>query len=209
MGPLIVLFFWLVGAACVYMLFVLFLAFRRYPKAEQPRPRSKTIAALCLPLFCGPAAVLGLVGLGIFNESVRRVDMGFGDYWQVPVANNFYLCMFDLTDRAQLMKDECAGIAKVRGVTTISEAKGIIVGTIEKSSAFSLDTSTGSVAYAKEVSELLSQHPDLAPLQSVEAFYSKRRFGWPDLVGLLLVGLLVLGSIRLWKGVCLRDRQLQ
>ena len=160
--------------------------------------KSRALAASLLPFVWIVSGLLWFSAQGIFNEEVRGIDSGLGDVWQVPIRNNYYFCMIDVTDDGSLMKDGCTGVPLISGINKLSETGDLVVGAKTDSKAFSLNTQTGVIEDYRDTSELHSRFPSLPPLKSTLGFYSDRRGGWQDLVGLTFLGILLLSVTYFW-----------
>jgi hypothetical protein len=61
--------------------------------------RAITILAIVLSVY-GTVAFIGYI---YWCESVRHVDIGFGDTWAAHVENDYYFCMAESTDDGELI----------------------------------------------------------------------------------------------------------
>jgi len=154
---------------------------------RRARSPVRAVVAGLLPFVMLAYGVAWFAAYAIHAQAVRRVDVGIGDGWQVPLAHEYFFCMIDVPDAGYVMKDGCSGAAAVDGVSRISEAAGLVVGETGDAHAFVLDTRTGALRTYETPAAALKDVVQVPPLQSAYEFYSARRFGWPDLVALILL----------------------
>ena len=208
MGLLFVLIFWIIffGILGLPVVFISgFWSWRNSKRSGQPS-KSRTVAASLLPFVWILTGLVWFIIQGIFNEALRGVDSGLGDCWQVPVRNKYYFCMIDVTDEGYLMKDGCTGVAPVSGINKLFEIDNFVVGTKMDSKAFSLNTQSGAIEEYRDITELTSRFPSLPPLKSTLEFYSDRRGGWQDLVGLTFLGILLISVTYFWFRLFIRPQ---
>ncbi|GEJ47731.1 hypothetical protein CRS_43390 [Chryseobacterium sp. ON_d1] len=128
--------------------------------------------------------IVGIISLSIVSEN-KKVDMGIGDAWYVPLKNDYQLLFIDVPEQA--------GINKENGVTVISEVEKIeenatqIFGKTTGNRYFLLDTKTDDLKIFDTDKELSALHA-VKKLNLVETteFYSKRKNDimgyWPLLI---------------------------
>jgi hypothetical protein len=58
-------------------------------------------AAITPAMFIGMEAVLGLIG-SVYISETKGVDWGFGDYWQAPLTESYYLYAIDMPEKAAI-----------------------------------------------------------------------------------------------------------
>ncbi len=56
-------------------------------------------AAITPALFIGMELVLGLIG-SVYISETKGVDLGFGDYWEAPLTERYYLNAVDMPETA-------------------------------------------------------------------------------------------------------------
>jgi len=126
------------------------------------------------------------------------VDPGIGDSWQVPVGNDSFFCMIDTTDNSYLLKGGCTGVPPVFGITQLAALGDRIVGNSRSSGPFMFDTRSGKVQSPIDLDTALGQFSPRPTLQTPDEFYSKMRWGWPDLIALVLISIPALCILLLW-----------
>ncbi|MBO9694476.1 hypothetical protein [Chryseobacterium sp.] len=117
--------------------------------------------------------IVGIISLSIVSEN-KKVDIGVGDAWYVPLKNDYQLLFIDVPEQA--------GINKENGVTVISEVEKIeenatqIFGKTAGNRYFLLDTKTDDLKIFDTDKELSALHAG-KKLNLVETteFYSKRK----------------------------------
>ena len=62
-------------------------------------------AAVTPALFIAMEIVFGLIG-SIFISEKKGVDMGFGDYWEAPLTESYYLSAVDMPEMATIGRRE-------------------------------------------------------------------------------------------------------
>ena len=62
-------------------------------------------AALTPALFIGMEIVFGLIG-SIYISEKKGVDVGFGDYWEAPLTESYYLSAVDMPEMATIGRRE-------------------------------------------------------------------------------------------------------
>lgn len=58
-------------------------------------------ATITPALFIGLEVVLGLIG-SVYISEKKGVDMGFGDYWEAPLTDSYYLSAVDMPETATI-----------------------------------------------------------------------------------------------------------
>lgn len=147
-------------------------------------------------VYAAGAFVVYAVWCGVF----RGVDPGIGDWWGVPLANGYSLSFIDVPDRAYIApRGETDGQALVADITQIGVRGDLVFGALSREGGFVLDTRTGDlrrVAWTTLPALLAAMGVPETQLLGVREFYLERRWGWPDALALLILGVppLVLGA---------------
>jgi hypothetical protein len=158
----------------------------------------KAAAAAALPLVVLAYAGAAFVGYAIWCESIRGVDLGIGDSWRVPVANDYYFCMIDVPDKGYLLKGGCSGGPVVDGITELAAAGDLVAGNSESHGPFVLDTRTGALQRLSRVDDALARITPRPALLDAYAFYGSRRWGRADVFAALLIGIPALAAAFFW-----------
>lgn len=123
------------------------------------------------------------VGYALYCEMVRKVDPGIGDGWQVPVGNNYYLCMIDVPDNGYLMSYGCSGSPIIDGITEINVVGNLVVGRAKN--AFIFDSGSGKLTEMDATSKAFQAHE--AELLNVNDFYIRRRWNFLDIIAVFII----------------------
>ena len=135
-----------------------------------------------------------LIGYAFHCELVRKVDPGIGDGWQVPLGNDYYLCMIDTPEHGYLMRHECSGSPISDGISKINVFDHVVAGKAKID--FTLDLTDGHLAEFDAASEKFQIYEN--ELVSVNQFYIERRWSYIDVIALLIIGIPALFFIKWW-----------
>lgn len=145
------------------------------------------LAAMALP----PLAVIGLfagfVGYATWCETVREVDPGIGDTWQVPLGNGYHLCMIGTPERAFVTspKQQQFSIARIGFDDHVTYFETV------RNEFHLITKSTGSRTLFRDQSSLDERLHEIgaqpSSFQSAEIAYQKLRWGLLDLMAFLLI----------------------
>jgi hypothetical protein len=187
MGLGVVLLVWIVlcGLAAVPVAGVLAYWSRRNARQVPGSNLPRTVRAAVMPYLLLAFAVAWFAAYGVYCEAVRGVDVGIGDRARVPLSNGYVFCATDTG--TYIIKNGCGGAALVDGIRQVAMAGDLVVGSSRDASGFVLDTRTGGVTRLRDSAAALARVPAAAPLHSPEEFYFARRYGWPDVVAVLLL----------------------
>lgn len=131
--------------------------------------------------------ICGFIGMSIVADK-KKVDVGIGDAWYVPLKNEHQLLFIDIPEQASIAKEN--GELLVSEISEIEENGSQIFGKMFDGQYFSYDTKTSEVkefSSEKELSTSLGNKK----LQLTDAydFYSARKSkimsSWPIWIGIL------------------------
>ena len=74
-------------------------------KALKHRQLIVIAAAVTPALFIGMEIVFGLIG-SVYVSEKKGVDLGFGDYWEAPLTESYYLSAVDMPEAATISSRE-------------------------------------------------------------------------------------------------------
>ncbi len=201
MGPLFVLFIWLVTAGVVAVIggWALSRLVRILTRGVQPderRMRAIRIAEF-IPA-CGFAYLFLCLGLFSIWSTARGRDMGWGDSWDTPILGGYHLTMVDVTEQGSI---RLADRDVVSGVRRLEVRPPYIFGTASPQAVteepivspetlfFVLDTRTGTRADAASLDALQNaalKSGEPLRLESVEAVYGHYRYQRAELIVLVI-----------------------
>lgn len=172
-----------------------------YFMSKKERRRRKMILAFIAP-FVGfyTFYIVGIIGLSIISNN-KKVDIGIGDAWYVPLKNDYQLLFIDLPEQAGINKEN--GQTLVSEVAKIEEYGNCIFGKTFDSSYFLVDTKTDEVKIFDTDKELIALHKNnKLNLVDTTEFYSERKDNimgyWPLLVGFISL-VVSIGAVYIWK----------
>lgn len=144
--------------------------------------------------------IVGIIGLSVISEK-KKVDIGIGDAWYVPLKNNHELLFIDILEQAGINKNN--GQTQISMVAKIEEKGNQIFGKTFDNEYFLLDTKTDTIKKFTTEKELVRLHPDKKlKLMDVTEFYSERKdeiMGYcPMLIGLLSL-IISIGAVYILK----------
>lgn len=148
--------------------------------------------------------ICGLIGSGIVS-AIKNVDIGIGDAWYVPLADNCQLLFIDIPEQAYIEKN---GQTVISEVSQLQQAGNKIFGKESNNKYFFYNTSTNELKEFETENELIILNSNKKPnfINAIE-FYSEKR---NDVAGvaLIIAGIIALlisiTSIYLVKKIILR-----
>ncbi|HCN48361.1 MAG TPA: hypothetical protein DIT10_04585 [Chryseobacterium sp.] len=141
-----------------------------------------------------------IIGASMVTDK-KKVDIGIGDAWYVPLENNRQLLFIDLPEQAYIAKED--GQTFISEVSEIEENGSQIIGKTFENQYFSYDTKTDEVKKFSTEKELVTSIGNKT-LKLVNAydFYSDRKSKimglWPFWIGIVCL-MISLGAIYIWK----------
>lgn len=169
--------------------------------SEKDRRKRKILLACIAPfVVLYTFYIVGIIGLSIVSEN-KKVDIGIGDAWYIPLKNNYELLFIDIPEQAGINKEN--GRTLVSGVTKIEEYGNQIFGKTFDNKYFLVDTKTDEVKTFDAEKQLITFHADKkVNLVDATEFYSERKdeiMGyWPMLIGILSL-IISIGAVYIWK----------
>ncbi len=150
--------------------------------------KRKTILAFTAP-FVGfyTFYICWIIGSSVIAAN-KKVDIGIGDAWYVPLENNCQLLFIDIPEQASIGKEN--GPDFVSQVSKIEEDGGLILGKTFDNKYFSYDTGTDKVKeFGTEEELMISNRGKKLYLMDASDFYSDKKSeimgSWPVWIGLL------------------------
>lgn len=150
--------------------------------------RRKIILAFTAP-FVGfyTFYICWIIGSSVIAAN-KKVDIGIGDAWYVPLENSRQLLFIDIPEQASIGKEN--GPDFVSLVSKIEEDGSLILGKTFDNRYFSYDTRTDEVKEFSTEEELMdSNRGKKLYLMDVTDFYSDKKSeimgSWPVWIGLL------------------------
>ena len=191
MGIGCVLMLWGVLLSCLGAPFSIALGIWSWRSQRKSRPGSlaRPLAAAILPAVLLAYGAIAFISYAIWCGVARQVDPGLGDSWAVPIGNDYYFCMIDVTDHGYLMKGSCSGSPPVSDIVQLAAAGDRIIGQSNSSGAFVFDTSSDSLQTYDNLSSALQQMSPPPTLESPNTFYFRRRWSWLDLIAVIVIAL--------------------
>jgi hypothetical protein len=144
--------------------------------------------------------IVGIIGLSIVSGN-KKVDIGIGDAWYIPLKNNYEMLFIDIPEKADINNGN--GRMLVSGVTKIEEYGNQIFGKTFDDRYFLIDTKKDEVKTFDTEKQLVVLHSAMK-LNLVDAteFYSERKDDimgyWPFLIGVLSL-MVSIGAVYIWK----------
>lgn len=170
------------------LIFALIAGIVAYLVSNKNRRRRKIILAIAAP-FVGLYTfyICGIIGFSLVTDK-KKVDIGIGDAWYVPLRNNHQLLFIDIPEQASINGKN--GETQVSMVAEIEEDGNKILGKTFDNGYFLLDTATDEVKTFNTEKELIAVYSGRKPnLAEVTEFYSERKdriMGlWPFCIGFL------------------------
>ncbi len=108
----------------------------------------------------------------IFISSWKCVDIGVGDAWYVPIANDCQLLFIDLPEQSYI---DCEGQQLVYGVEELQQVGDHVYVKTYEGKLMSIDTKDAHVEEALSLEELKEKYNDDFKLVSSWTFYSDRK----------------------------------
>lgn len=167
--------------------------------------RRKIILALIAPFAAFYTFyIVGIIGLSLVSNN-KKVDVGIGDAWYVPLKNDYQLLFIDLPEQASINNGN--GLTLVSQVTKIEELDNQVFGKTFDNEYFFVDLKKDEVKTFHTEKELSALHVN-KKLNLVDAteFYSDRKDDimsyWPLLIGFLSI-IISAGVVYIWKLILL------
>jgi len=151
-----------------------------------------------LPFVLVPVGLVWFFAYAVYCGTMRDVDPGLGDSWQVPLRRGYYFCMTDTMDEGRLMKNECGGEPPVHGILELAQTGDSIVGWSWQKGAFTFDMTTGELKVLANKDAALTQFSSPLTFQTAQEFYRSRRYGWQDVAALIVLLGLLAATTRVW-----------
>lgn len=209
MGPLFVIFFWILLGGVLSILGGFFLAFlvrfllRGIPTGQGPA----IVIGAVLPAF-GFAYLFGSVLVFSLWSAARDRDWGWGDSWDTPLLGDYHLMMIDLTDQGTIYNKADPTVYRNGSVSGSPDQQDVVFGVTrmevrppyflgaasndqsfprkdDESRFFILDTRSGartdetSLASLQTAAQRLGSPLELEP---VETIYNRYRYRLVDLI---------------------------
>lgn len=169
--------------------------------SKKERRKKKVILAFIAP-FVGfyTFYIVGIIGLSIISNN-KKVDIGIGDAWYVPLKNDYQLLFIDLPEQASINKEN--GPTLVSAVAKMEEYGNYIFGKTFDNSYFLVDTRTDEVKTFHTENKLMGLHVGKKlNLVDTTEFYSERKNDimgyWPLLIGIMSL-IVSVGAVYIWK----------
>lgn len=167
---------------------------------KEKRKRKVTLAIIAPFVALYTFYIVGFIGLSVISEN-KKVDIGIGDAWYIPLINNHQLLFIDIPEQASINKSN--GETQISMVAEIEENGNQIFGKTFDNEYFLLDTKTDVLKKFTTEKELVVLHSDKKlKLADVTAFYSVRKNhimgNWPQLIGFLSL-IISIGAVYILK----------
>lgn len=192
---------------------------RRRKYRDLPPVPTKTITVLAIVLSVYGA--VAFIAYAVWCESVRHVDVGFGDSWAAPAGNDYSFCMVNSTDDGELVQGSCFDFdhrVVVSNVTDLAQEGEWVVGKHKAgafintdlvqegegvtgalmSGAFILDTGSNALRLYPDIETAVQDLTFSPSLHSANTYYFLKRWGLPDLIAAALFGIPALVFILIW-----------
>jgi hypothetical protein len=208
MGIFFVLIIWMILLGLLGVPFAGILAYWSWRNSRITGVPSRGRAAMAglLPFVLIPVGLIWFFAYAIYCGTVRNVDPGLGDSWQVPLRHGYYFCMTDNMNEGRLMKDKCNGSPPLHSIRELAQTGDSIVGWSQQKGAFTFDMSTGKLTMLDSREAALARLSPLPNFQTAHEFYRSRRYGWQDVAALIILLGLVVGIARVWFNRFIRER---
>lgn len=116
--------------------------------------------------------ICALIGSIIVSQN-KKVDIGIGDSWYVPLENGYQLLFIDLTEQAFIEKNSELIISEIE---QIEENKNWILGKTYSNGYFCYNTKTNELKNFNNENELTVYNSNIKPqLKNVYDFYLNKR----------------------------------
>jgi hypothetical protein len=148
----------------------------------------KSIGLAALPFLFLIYFVIAFVIYGFWCDFYRGVDPGLGDCWYVPLGAGYEISMIDVPDKAWIDKNDEPVLS---GIVEIQKIYPYIYGRRE-SRYFMLDMNKGNLIYHNNIDALnealrAKGIMQVKKLQSVHSFYISYRWGYRDLIAVVII----------------------
>ncbi|WP_126653463.1 hypothetical protein [Chryseobacterium aureum] len=169
--------------------------------SKKENRRRKILLALIAPFVAFYTFyIVGIIGLSIVSNN-KKVDIGIGDAWYIPLKNDHQLLFIDLPEQASINNGN--GLTLVSQVAEIEEFGSQVFGKTFDSEFFLVDLKTNDVKTFHTEKQLSALHVN-KKLNLVDAteFYSERKDDimgyWPLLIMFLSL-IISVGAVYIWK----------
>ncbi|WP_160139185.1 hypothetical protein [Chryseobacterium sp. c4a] len=148
--------------------------------------------------------ICGIIGMSIVSDN-KKVDIGMGDAWYVPLENGRHLSFIDIPEYASIVKED--GMVLVSEISKMEENGNLVLGKTFDNRYFSYNAKTDEVKDFGTEEELSASNGSkkLNLIDTIE-FYSERKdtiMGyWPLLIGFLSF-IISIGVVYIWKMILL------
>jgi hypothetical protein len=172
------------------------------------------VTAAALPFVSLAYAASVFVAYGVYCEVVRDVDLGFGDSARVPLGHGYRLVMIDTAEPFIVAPDNRQ---MHWGLKRVGATEDFIAGEDERG-FFVITSRQRAEQTLSSESDLKTALPsgigDRLQLLPPDDFYQQHRWGWPDIVAVLLIVVPPLAAfsllaLRFARSLSAADRPLQ
>jgi hypothetical protein len=163
----------LVGLLILSAVIGFFAAIITYFTTTPPKKKRKVFLAAFVPLQgLMTLYILALVGTVIVSE-IKKVDIGIGDCWYVPLNDSCRLLFIDSFEQAYI---ECNEESLMDGVASLQQQDERIFGITDEGKYFALNLKNKQIIeYASQTGLIDAQHVKSLDLVSAADFYDKRK----------------------------------
>jgi hypothetical protein len=201
MGLIFVLLFWamflcLLGIPAAIVLYNW--SSRNQKRLPNNYGKSRPLFAAFLPYVLIAFGGTVFIVYCLWCLSVRHIDPGIGDGWEIPIGNNFYFCMIDIPDNGYILQGGCTGSADVYDITDLAAVGDRIVGKSRSSGPFIFNIRSGALQKFENMDAALAQFGPRPTLKSANTFYRQLRWRPADLFTMLVTGILAIGIMLFW-----------
>jgi hypothetical protein len=165
---------------------------RNQKRSPHDRNKYRPIIAAILPYVLLAYGGVAFIAYGLWCESIRHVDAGIGDAASVPIGNAHFFCMIDIPDSGYILKGGCSGSPAISEIAELAVVGDRIVGKSKSSGSFIFNTRSEVLQKYDNLDLALTQFTPRPTLESVDSFYAHSRWGLPDVIALLIIGIPVI-----------------
>ena len=116
--------------------------------------------------------ILFFIGTVIISED-KKIDVGIGDHWYVPVNKTCSINMIDLMENAYL---DCDGLTIADDIIRFQEIRNKLIGEMGNGEFFSLDLNSNKIETYKTKEELIeSEGIEKLTLTDTEDYYHSKK----------------------------------
>lgn len=185
MGILFVVFIHLIILFILSTLIAIINAFIVYFISKKEKIKRKIFLALFSPFsILFSSYILALIGLSIVSE-IKKVDIGIGDSWYVPLNSECEVLMIDLPEQAYIMRGSETIISDVSQIQQCGE---IVYGKTFQNNYFIVNLKTMVIKINLPLKDL-AQKVNGLNLIDVPKFYEERKWeltgSWDIFIGIL------------------------